>query len=433
MSLLHDLRSARIVVGRSLRRRRARAAWAASPARSAEHPGVEALVFFPDPPVNAYQVRQWYEPMRALSQRHRVAVVTTDPETAVALEAESPLPVLWHRSVGETEEWMDRRRVGVVFYVNQNVTNFRMMRHRRPAHVFVSHGESDKDYMASNQLKAYDHTFVAGRAAEERIAGRLVDFDVERHLVRVGRPQVDVPGTGPDLPDDGRTVVLYAPTWEGDRPSMAYSSLASHGPALVDALLATGRHRLVYRPHPRTGVSDPAYAAAHRAVLARVERAGEQDPGAGHVVDTGSAYGWQLAAADACVTDVSAVAFDFLATGKPLVVTAPASPAAVMDPGGLTSLLPPLPAERAGEVVERIEAETSADAGRARAAVVERYFGDTTPGAATARFVEASSRIIEARLALYPAEATPAPDPTDGPDPADAGSDAGPATPGGPR
>ena len=398
MPLLHDLRSARVVVGRSLRRRRARSAWAELESRPTDD--VQGLVFFPDPLVNAYQVRQWYEPMRALSARHPIAVVTADPETAVALHAECPLPVLWHRTVAETEAWLERHRIGVVFYVNQNVTNFRMLRHRAPAHVFVNHGESDKDYNASNQLKAYDYTFVAGEAARQRIERRLVDFDSARHVVQVGRPQVDAPGRGPALPDDDRTVVLYAPTWEGDRPTMSYSSLVTHAPAMVQALLASERHRLLYRPHPRTGVMDPAYTAAHRAVVERIRRANEDDPTAAHLVDEGAMFGWQLAAADVCVADVSAVAFDFLATGKPVVLTAPASPAAAVDPDGLAGLLTPLTAGDAGAVVARLDRELSDPSAVAeRAEVVRRYFGDVTPGAATRRFVEAASAVITSRLA----------------------------------
>ena len=57
----------------------------------------------------------------------------------------------------------------MVFYVNQNQQNFPAMRFADPAHVFICHGESDKDYMSSNQLKAYDRVFVAGTAARERI------------------------------------------------------------------------------------------------------------------------------------------------------------------------------------------------------------------------------------------------------------------------
>ena len=51
----------------------------------------------------------------------------------------------------------------------------------------------------------------------------------------------------------GSARVWYAPTWEGDRPSIAYGSLASHGVAIIEALLADPSVRVIYRPHPRTG------------------------------------------------------------------------------------------------------------------------------------------------------------------------------------
>ena len=222
-----------------------------------------------------------------------------------------------------------------ILYVNQNQANFAAMRFADPAHVFICHGESDKDYMSSNQLKAYDRVFIAGTAARERIMRKLIGFD-ESSLVEVGRPQVDVDFPGPSLPHDGRTVVLFAPTWEGDRASMRYSSVISHGPAMVRALVATGRHRVIYRPHPRTGISLREAAAAHADVIRVLRDANSADPTAGHVVDVEGGFGWQLAASDVAVMDISAVAYDWLATGKPLLVTRPAEPraaAARVGPG----------------------------------------------------------------------------------------------------
>ena len=99
------------------------------------------------------------------------------------------------------------------------------------------------------------------------------------------------------------------------------------------SLLATGRHRVVYRPHPRTGLSVAAYRRptgdrrAHRA-------ANRADAGAGHVVDIQGPFGWQVDAPTSCVIDVSAVAYDWLATGKPLVITRPAEPRAVLPGSG---------------------------------------------------------------------------------------------------
>ncbi|MCQ8779961.1 CDP-glycerol glycerophosphotransferase family protein, partial [Escherichia coli] len=89
------------------------------------------------------------------------------------------------------------------------------------------------------------------------------DYDLDRRAIEIGRPQADYyVGALPYTPDE-RTVVLYAPTWEGDRPSAHYGSIRTHGEALVRALLASGSHRLSYRPHPRGGVVDPEYGAAN--------------------------------------------------------------------------------------------------------------------------------------------------------------------------
>ena len=401
MPLLRDLKTMSGLVRSTLDRRQARIEWSRHEAthHTADEP-FEVVIFFADPPVNLYQVRQWYEPMRRLAEKHPVVVLTRDVQTAVALTRECPLPVVLQPTVAETEDWMARQSVGIVFYVNQNMTNFRMLRFRDPAHIFISHGESDKDYMASNQLKAYDFTYVAGQAAYERIGRRLVDYDRDTRLVRVGRPQVDVDYEGPVLPDDGRTVVLYAPTWEGDRPSMRYSSLASHAGPMLDALLATGTHRVIYRPHPRTGAFAPRYKELHRAVVAKLESANRTDPAAGHVVDTDSAFGWHLKAADVCVADISAVAFDWLATGKPLLLTEPADPATEVDREGIAGLLRTFRAEDAGNVLAAIDAVADGGDHHRYQQIVERYFGDVTPGASLQRFADASDQILARRAAL---------------------------------
>jgi len=398
LSLIRDLQALATAVTRTVIRRRNRRAWSSYEAsRPAPRETFEAAIFFADSPVNLYQIQQWYEPMRKLAETHPVAVIVRNVATAVALKDECPLPVIYQPFIAETESWLETQRIGAVFYVNQNIVNFRMMRFRDPAHIFISHGESDKDYMASNQLKAYDYTFIAGQAAYERLGRRLVDFDRDKHLRRIGRPQVDVPPAGPSLPDDDRSVVLYAPTWEGDRPSMSYSSLVSHAPAMIDALVATGRHRIIYRPHPRTGVVDPAYRDAHRAVVERLQKANAADPAARHLVDTDSVFGWQLGVSDVCVADISAVAFDFLATGKPLLLTEPASPDTEVDRDGLAGKIRTFRADEAAAVLSVIDdVAHGEDRGRYEQ-IVEHYFGDTTPGASLQRFLDVSDEVIRHR------------------------------------
>ena len=68
----------------------------------------------------------------------------------------------------------------------------------------------------------------------------------------------------------------YAPTWEGDRPSIAYGSLASHGVAIIEALVADPSIRVIYRPHARTG-----YASASIAMQTRLSERCSQRPATG--------------------------------------------------------------------------------------------------------------------------------------------------------
>ncbi len=411
MGLAEDAAKARQIGLRavaSLRARRAaRPLLAAQPAVT--DGTVTAVVYFPDLPENLYQIDQWYEPMRRLAERHRVVVVSRRWASTARLLKDCPLPVVHTDSIEDVERFLDRHPVRVIFYVNQNQQNFPAMRFATPAHVFVCHGESDKDYMSSNQLKAYDHVFIAGQAARDRIVRKLIGFD-ESSLVEVGRPQVDVHSTGPTLPRDGRTVVLYAPTTEGDVPSMRYSSVATHGVPLVRSLLADPGIRLVYRPHPLLGLAVPAYRTAHEEVLRLIREANAADAGARHLADTTGPFGWQVDAADVCVTDISAVAYDWLATGKPLVVTRPAEPRAELPESGLVrelDLLDAADAVRGAQIV----AAAVAHPDDAHAALVHRYFGDTTPGASMERFLTACSAIITQREAALVARGSNAGDP----------------------
>jgi hypothetical protein len=358
---------------------------------------VEVAVYFTDPRENLYQIDQWFEPLRRLHERHHVTVLSRNWEATRELLRRSPVPVHHAPTVDAAEEFMRRQRIRAMLYVNQNQANFAAMRFADPAHVFICHGESDKDYMSSNQLKAYDRVFIAGTAARERILRKLIDVD-ESALVEVGRPQVDVHFPGPSLPSDGRTVVLFAPTWEGDRASMRYSSVESHGPAMVRSLVATGRHRVIYRPHPRTGISQRSAAHASAEVARILREANAADPSAGHVVDTDGGFGWQLAASDVAVMDISAVAYDWLATAKPLLVTRPAEPLAQLPESGLVREMPLFDAADAGRAAEIVDAAVR-HPDDAHAALVLRYFGDTTPGASMERFLTAVSTVIEERQA----------------------------------
>jgi hypothetical protein len=397
MAIVKDVRTATRLVGRLLRSRQVRGRLARRlPSVPTPAPGsIEIAVYFADGPVNMYQIRQWYGPLAELARHRGVAIVSRSPGTMLALLDESPVPVVYARQVVDLERFVDEQAPKTVLYVNQNARNFQMMRYGRMWHVFVNHGESDKMYMTTNQFKAYDYALIAGDAAHDRLAEALWDYDLDARTIAIGRPQADhFVGEAP-YPADERTVVLYAPTWEGDRGAAAYGSIASHGTTIVDRVLASPRHRLVYRPHPRSGVLDPEYKAAHERIVAAIAAANTADPSAHHVYDDGPTLGWQLAGADVAITDISAMIYDRLAVGKPLLVTRPVSADAEVDERGYLGDANWLRAEDAADVVARVDSATHDVEELARLQHwVQRYFGDTTPGAATARFHAAIDRLV---------------------------------------
>ena len=397
MPLLKDLSTARRLVSnlftsRSNRRELARLL----PTVAQPAPGsIEIVVYFADARVNLYQIRQWYAPLAELATTHPVAIIARSPGTALTLLDESPVPTVYKRTVVDLEQFIHTQNPKMVLYVNQNAKNFQMFRYGRMWHVFINHGESDKMYMTTNQFKAYDYSLIAGPAARERLARKLWDFDLDRKTLQIGRPQADhFAGELPYTPDE-RTVVLYAPTWEGDREAAAYGSIASHGVTLVTSLLASKAHRVIYRPHPRSGVTDREYRDANTAIITAIAAANAADPTAQHVFDDGPSMGWQLAAADVAISDISAMIYDRLAVGKPLLVTRPANPGAEVDEFGYLGAAEWLTADESADIIAIVDrVQHSEEAQQNLDFWVTRHFGDTRPGEATKRFHAAIESMI---------------------------------------
>lgn len=358
--------------------------------RVADHDGTtfthEVLVWFPTAQNTLYQLRQWYAALHALDARHRVVCVFRDSRTAARVRAESGLDCVTVASSGELDVLLAGDSVRLALYVNLDPLDFECLRFRQLAHAYIGHGDSDKGVFASNQVKAFDRYLVAGRAAVARLADQLMFFDAESRCIVIGQPQADALhlGTGPVATT--RPVVAYAPTWEGAEPSVSYSSLISHGRAVVDSLLSGGDIDVVYRPHPLTGAVDPGFAAADSALRDIVAAAGQR-------IDLSPTLAPTLSTASALVTDVSAVTSFWLPTGRPVLVTRP--PGSPAPAGSLGDSLPALTvddAPRTAALVGALLADPPSFA-----TIIEHHLGDTTPGASTQAFVDACSRLIGER------------------------------------
>jgi CDP-glycerol glycerophosphotransferase (TagB/SpsB family) len=221
----------------------------------------------------------------------------------------------------------------------------------------------------------------------------LLWFDPET-MMHVGRPQLESTA-GDRSPASDRPTVLYAPTWEGAQTSMAYSSVLTHGVALVRSLLAADL-RVVYRPHPRIGANRRDVAVADRAV--RELFAGPDAARSDSAVVTDIPLPQAFADADALITDVSSLAVEWLPTGRPLIVTTPADPGALVPSSPLLDAVPRLravDADGAGALVrDRLQGDSERGA---RADLVEYYLGGAAEGSALSRFLSAADRVLASR------------------------------------
>ncbi len=352
----------------------------------------DAVLFFADTADSLYQLRGWYGPLVELHRARGLTIVCMDSRVARTIRGDIEVPVVTIARDATLDGLIDRSGTRLLLYVNYNPLNTIALRTRSAIHISLLHGDSDKGVSVSNQVKAYDFSFVAGQAAVDRFTRYTALFDAASRCIPVGRPGLDTdPAPAPTgRPADGRPVVLYAPTWEGGHASVAYSSLPTHGTTLVRSLMDAGLH-VIYRPHPLTGVR----LADHGEADAELRRLLEPT---GHRVSEGRSLAEDFAAADLLVCDVSAVANDWLATGKPLLVTEPAAPSTRDAGTELLRVVPRLPvgdAHRAGPLAL---AQISDDPTRERRrALTEYYLGDTRAGASLARFLQACQELAELR------------------------------------
>lgn len=361
---------------------------------------VRVIAYFAGDPTRTYQLAQWLEVLEVLDRVHPVGLVLRDPDSAALIASRTDLTVLAAPSFPELTELYAELDAKVVLYCNNSVLNFESLLDSRMLHVHVNHGESDKQSMASNNAKAYDRVFVAGDAAVQRYLTGLLDFDAAR-LVRVGRPQLDLPRT-PLLAPSVRRTVMYAPTWEGDADYNDYTSVDSLGEAIVRAILAVPDVRMVYKPHPKVTTSlTPAIADAHLAVMGLIDEAARRDPSAGHSqVLTGDILA-VMPGCDAMVTDVSSVGLDwlYLHTDKPIFLTDPhGDVAALHRQAPISRCADVVGADDVRDLASLLDARLGHDEHHlARVAMRHHYFDDLEVGESTGRFLAEVSHLVALR------------------------------------
>jgi hypothetical protein len=359
-------------------------------------PSADVALYFPDGPPKLYQLTQWL-PVFEAQQDLTTIVIVRQVDAYIALRGKTKLKVILVPRYENLMALLDRADFGAVVYVNNGWTNFQALSFQRAVHIHVNHGESDKICMVSNQAKAYDKVFVAGQAAIERHAAALAWFD-DSHLVRVGRPQLDL-DVAPALSATTRTTITYAPTWEGEDDANNYSSVDTYGVRIVEAALAQPNSRVVYKPHPRIADSDDdAMRHQHQAILRAIKSASSDDPTAGHSILDGADMLGVIHSTDVLISDVSSVTLDFLylKPGAPIVLTDRRSNrAALLAESPLASACHIVDASSIDKLSTDLAGIMANGESPERQTMRDHYFGGLEPGESTRRFWDELRRAIQ--------------------------------------
>ena len=194
--------------------------------------------------------------------------------------------------------------------------------YRDITHVYLGHGDSDKELSAHPGHGMFDRIFVAGPAAIDRYAVNGVTLATQK-FVEVGRPQLaGIQQATTKINEIPVPRVLLAPTWRGYNSKTNLSSLSA-AKIIAEALISRGAE-VVFRPHPfswlgraeRSAISDvDALLSAERASSGREHRLATEcrTMTIRECCDT----------SDACITDIGSVLVDYFATDKPYAVVLP--------------------------------------------------------------------------------------------------------------
>lgn len=274
---------------------------------------------------SAYQINQWLPVLEKLGAPTIVLIREREIFTVMAHTA---LPVVYARNAAHVEEVLDLGTRTVLYPANP-MKNLQLFRHYRLNHFFINHGESDKAVNQSKLLMAYDRILVGGPLAERRL--RNAGLPVRPgQVIHVGRPQAEMLLRERRADAGAIRTILYAPTWEGFKDSVDYSSIGRFSHRVLRPLWRQSDYKILFKPHPYVGLRDKQRKRALRELRQWCQEGGHE------FIDPESAIHEAMNRSDLLITDVSSVLNDYLVTGKPIVLCLTPN----IDEGDLHTLYP---------------------------------------------------------------------------------------------
>jgi hypothetical protein len=248
-------------------------------------------------------------------------VVTTDALAFQRVAERYTMPVIYApKGDRRALRAMLPKTVRAALYVFSR-DNDDFLKFRRITHVWLHHGDSDKEACFRRKYRAYDVLGVAGQAAIDRYAAHGVRIPSKKFKI-LGRPQTEnIETATAAISTVANPVVLYAPTWYAADRKTNHSSMPI-GTAIVSALLARNA-TVIFRPHPaRRRLPQAAAAIAAIEELLQADAHATSRPHRWGAAASDPTFAELANAADAMVADVSGVVTDFMQSLKPYAMVA---------------------------------------------------------------------------------------------------------------
>jgi hypothetical protein len=147
----------------------------------------EVMLFFSGGRGSTYQANMWFPILEKIDKK---VLVVFRERHHVSDFIPTTLPLLFLDTTRDLEEFIPDS-VMVTLYVSNVGKNIHWLRNVKNKHIFIGHGDSDKDGSAHNLMKTYDHMLVAGEAHIERMINAGIKMD-ESFYIKVGRPQLEL-------------------------------------------------------------------------------------------------------------------------------------------------------------------------------------------------------------------------------------------------
>ena len=334
-----------------------------------------------------YILNQW---VPAMEQLPHPAFIMVREASHLAPIMPTSLPVLYAPSTRHVEE-LCRPSLLVAYYLANAGKNVHLLREARIRHVFLNHGDSDKSTSANPVARVYDGVWVAGQAAIDRYEAAGISMPRSQYAI-IGRPQVEALRVGTAGNADPVTI-LYAPTFEGYYEESNYSSLERMGPQMIRQILDTHPEvRIIFKPHPASGVQRPGMITARVEIVAMLAEA----PGDHLYVGPESSLTLYecFDAAHVLISDISSVVTDFLYSERPLITSNPRR----LDQ---ETFLRTFPTQGASYIAERdlsnlagiLDDALGQDSLRESRLAMKKYVLGDLPEGPTAAFVAEAARI----------------------------------------